>query len=500
MPFDVTVSGAAPDSADLNLAASCNRQRPGRAIPHLHFHGDQQWPECGHDRVNLAHAAGKRHIRFGKCFLRRHRQPECRRHHGQLRFGRLSATASVTIVVTPAAAGPLQLTATTASTTSDPNSANNSASTSVTVNQPQVPTANIGVSIGSSASSVVQGDHVTFTVMASNSGPDPAQSVILTVTLPAGMTFVSTTQGSESNGVVTVPLGDMASGTSSSVTIVAQAAALGELEVTADVTDSGPSDPTSSNNTTSATVTSVPPSADVKVTLAADHASVAQGSQITYTATVKNNGPLDAQNVMLTVNLPAGTTFISSTQGSNNNGVVTASLGTLSAGGQATISIVVEATPAGSLGATALVTSSSPDDLDSSNNNSSTTVSSNAPITLSRTIDITVGTISTPSFSGFANKDAFAILGLASTEVINAILGSSGSTRGWSPDCKQLRDADPANPTTLAYFLATADQTATVSGASVTKPAGQSTAASRIRCTRPIVSRAGDTWCRLAGL
>ena len=184
---------------------------------------------------------------------------------------------------------------------------------------------------------------------ASNAGPDTAQGVTLTVTLPAGMTFVSTTQGSESNGVVTVPLGDMVLGASSTVTIVAQATALGQLQVTAGVTDSGPSDPTTSNNSASATVTSSPPSADLSVTLAADHATVAQGSQITYTATVKNNGPLDAQNVTLTVNLPAGTTFVSSTQGTNNNGVVTASLGTLAAGGQVVISIVVDATPAGSL-------------------------------------------------------------------------------------------------------------------------------------------------------
>ena len=68
------------------------------------------------------------------------------------------ASATVTIVVTPSAAGTLQLSASVSSPTGDPNSANNSASVPVTVNQPQVPTANIGVSIGSSAGSVVQGE------------------------------------------------------------------------------------------------------------------------------------------------------------------------------------------------------------------------------------------------------------------------------------------------------------------------------------------------------
>ena len=175
----------------------------------------------------------------------------------------------------------------------------------------------------------------------------------------------------------------------------------------------------------------------------------------------------------LTVNLPAGTTFVSSTQGTSNNGVVTAPLGTLAAGGQLVISIVVGATPAGSLDATAVVASASPDDLNASNNTSSTSVTSNAPITLSRTIEIDVGTISTPSYSGFPNVDAFSILGLTSTEVINAILSSPGLDARVAAGLTAVRDASPANPTTLAYFESTADQTATVFGTSVLKPASQ---------------------------
>ena len=63
---------------------------------------------------------------------------------------------------------------------------------------------------------------------------------------------------------------------------------------------------------------------------------------------------------MLTVNLPAGATFVSSTQGTQDNGVVTVPLGTLAASGQVTINIVVEATTAGSLSASAAVSASSP--------------------------------------------------------------------------------------------------------------------------------------------
>ena len=113
-----------------------------------------------------------------------------------------------------------------------------------------------------------------------------------------------------------------------------------------------------------------------------------------------------------------------------------------------------------------------------SNDTSSTSVTSNAPITLSRTIDIIVGTIGTPSFSGFANEDALAILGLSSTEVINAILSSPGLDPRVVTELTALRDASPANPSTLAYFEATSDQTGTAFGTSSHKPAAQTTAAS----------------------
>ena len=89
-----------------------------------------------------------------------------------------------------------------------------------------------------------------------------------------------------------------------------------------------------------------------------------------------------------------------------------------------------------------------------------------------------MGTIGTPSFSGFPSADAFAILGLSSTEVINAILSSPGLDPRVVAGLTALRDASPANPTTLAYFEATTDQTATVFGTSVHKPAAQGSAAS----------------------
>ena len=62
------------------------------------------------------------------------------------------------------------------------------------------------------------------------------------------------------------------------------------------------------------TIIAAPTATDLSVTKNATPSTVAAGGDITYSITVSNNGPADAANLMLTDNLPAGTTFISETQ------------------------------------------------------------------------------------------------------------------------------------------------------------------------------------------
>lgn len=89
------------------------------------------------------------------------------------------------------------------------------------------------------------------------------------------------------------------------------------------------------------------PNVDVSVVKTGTPATVLAGDQITYTLTVNNGGPAAADNVVLTDILPVGTTFVSvtSSQGtaSNLSGTVTANLGTIAAGGSATVTLVVAA-------------------------------------------------------------------------------------------------------------------------------------------------------------
>ncbi len=98
------------------------------------------------------------------------------------------------------------------------------------------------------------------------------------------------------------------------------------------------------------------------------------GSNITYTIVASNLGPLTANGVAVTDSLPAGTAFVSatSTQGTcSGTATVMCSVGTLLAGGSATITIVAQATAAGSITNSATVTPTT--DSNPANNTASAT-------------------------------------------------------------------------------------------------------------------------------
>ena len=88
---------------------------------------------------------------------------------------------------------------------------------------------------------------------------------------------------------------------------------------------------------------------------------VPTGRNMTYTLTVTNAGPDDAQSVVVTDTLPSSVTFVSvtSTQGScsESGGTVTCNLVTIASGGTATVDIVVTPNSAGTITNTASVSS-----------------------------------------------------------------------------------------------------------------------------------------------
>ena len=100
--------------------------------------------------------------------------------------------------------------------------------------------ADLALSADVASLSVTAGDEISFTLIVENQGPDAADAVILTSTLPDGFTFVSATpdQGTAAHnaGVIICEMGTIAASATAGVSIVVQAPdSAGDIDATASV-------------------------------------------------------------------------------------------------------------------------------------------------------------------------------------------------------------------------------------------------------------------------
>ena len=244
------------------------------------------------------------------------------------------ATATVTIVCdVPAnvAAGSYTNTASVSGDESDPVSTNDTASEDTSV----VEEADLAITKTDSPDPVTAGEPLTWTLTVTNNGPSDATNVVVTDTLPAGVTFDSADAGcTEAGGTVTCTATNLAAGDSASfdVVVTVDPFTTGTIQnaasVTADQTD------TDTTNDTDDEDTAVETRADLSVVKDAP-ATVARGDDLTYTITVANAGPSDAENVTLFDPTPGGLTFVSAT--APCTGGFPCDLGTLAAGASVTL-------------------------------------------------------------------------------------------------------------------------------------------------------------------
>ena len=261
---------------------------------------------------------------------------------------------------------------------SDSDPSNNGAVANTTI----VPSADLGITSETvTPGQVLAGQVVTFAFQVINNGPSPATNVVLSDTLPAGLIFLSGTAAGGpvtfANGVVFAPVGTLASGAMSFVTIQAMTASAGLVSDAAAIM-SDDADPNPNNNTSSATV-SVSPLTDLAVTLSGPASPFTTGETLTYSAVVTNNGPSAATNVVLTDPLFSGAQFLSAlasngTVGSVINGVLTVPIGTLASGQSITITITLIPTLVGTVTNTVTITGTEPDS--NLNNNSASLITS----------------------------------------------------------------------------------------------------------------------------
>lgn len=226
---------------------------------------------------------------------------------------------------------------------------------------------------------VIVGNNVTYTVALSNAGPDTATGVVVKDELPGGVAFVNATaiQGTYSVQTGLWTVGTVAPGSTFNLTLVGTVEVAGPKTNTAEVfaADQVDVDSTPNNGVDSEddqdSVTIEAPEADLSLTKSVDNDMPNLGDNVTFTLQLANAGPDTGTGVRVRDLLPAGLAFVSSSNssGSYNSSTGIWDVGTLSAGGNLSLTIVATPTTADPLTNTAEVIASNQYDPDSTPDN-----------------------------------------------------------------------------------------------------------------------------------
>ncbi|MEM7391365.1 MAG: DUF11 domain-containing protein, partial [Verrucomicrobiota bacterium] len=159
-------------------------------------------------------------------------------------------------------------------------------------------------------SMAVAGDPMVYTLIVSNAGSETATGVVATDDLPNGVDWVSDDCGAgpPAGNQLTWNVGSLApfATATCTVNVVIGPSAVSSITNRASVA-SVTMDPDLSNNEDDVT-TAVATFADLSIVKADSADPVLAGSAMSYTLTVSNAGPSDAQSVQAVDNLPAGVT------------------------------------------------------------------------------------------------------------------------------------------------------------------------------------------------
>ncbi len=178
---------------------------------------------------------------------------------GTLNVG--ASSPNKTITVRPTSPNPT-LTNTVEVRRNSPSAGVNGTATAITevVSEITPPPPNLTLTIIGSPDPVAVGSPLTYTITVRNAGPSSATGVTVTNPLPPGVSFVSATTDRGScggTGTITCPIGDLANGTSATVTIVVIPTASGTIRNMATVSG-GPTE-TSASAAETTTVEPAPP-------------------------------------------------------------------------------------------------------------------------------------------------------------------------------------------------------------------------------------------------
>jgi uncharacterized repeat protein (TIGR01451 family) len=274
------------------------------------------------------------------------------------------------------------------------NTTNNSATDPTTV----IALADLRLSKIATPSSPSVGGNFTYTITVTNDGPSPATNVQVTDKLPLttevliNSSSITATQGSTAYNAITPSVlwtvGTLAPNASATLTIPAtRLTPIYNLNI-AEVTASDQPDPDSTPNNKvageddQASVTVPEQLVDIAVTKTVDHPTPTVGQTVVFTVSVTNtSSTFIATGVGLKDVLPAGLAYQSSNpgQGVYNSGTGVWSVGSLSVGSTATLTIPATVNASGTITNTAQLSALDQSDSNSANNSGSAVLTVSVP-------------------------------------------------------------------------------------------------------------------------
>ena len=295
-------------------------------------------------------------------------------------------SVTITVQVTLAADSPaVQNTASVTAATPDPDPENNTGTATFE------PTRHSSLSLTKTATPITAaaGQVVGYQLTVTNGGPSDAPNVLLTDSLPAGLTAVAVTDDAGGTCTIaeevacrwdTVPAGENRQ-VSLTGTVAADApngALINTAAVTAPVDD-----PDQTDNAASATI-QIASTADLRLAKTATPDPAVRGAPVTYTLNVANAGPQRAELLHLEDPIPTGVTVtaVDDSDCSFDDVAVTCLFSSLDAGDQRTITVTAHLAadyPGDELVNTGSVTSLLTPDPDHNNNTATATLAVTDP-------------------------------------------------------------------------------------------------------------------------
>jgi uncharacterized repeat protein (TIGR01451 family) len=267
---------------------------------------------------------------------------------GDLDAGK-SASVTIDVKATDAACPKIDNQATVSASNEPAGNTGNNTSNTVTVNV-ACPNPDVKITKSASSTSVSSGDTVTFTLEVSNVGSGTATSVVISDTIPSGLTITGAPGCTVSGQSVTCNVGDIVGGGKKSVTVTVKATdgACPSVDNKATVSASNePSGNTGNNTSNTVTLNVTCPNPDVKIAKSSDASvtGVKPGDSFTYTIKVTNVGGSTATGVKVSDTIPSSLNITGTSATCSVGGqTVTCDLGDIASGASKSVTVTVKAT------------------------------------------------------------------------------------------------------------------------------------------------------------